>query len=167
MPETPNPTLPNLPVSSPKKPFSMMLVAAVVVVLGLGGGGFWFMTHRATAVKAQAKSPALSRPAPPVATMALQTFLVNLADANHDTFLKIGITLGVSKPVSGGEDKPSPLTPEIRDTILQVLTQSQSGDLLTDGGKNKLKAELLAALQKRVPQLGVEDVYFTDFLIQQ
>lgn len=145
----------------------MMLVAAVVVVLGLGGGGFWFMKHRPTAVKAQAKVAELRQPAPPVATMALQTFLVNLSDPNHSSFLKIGITLGVSKPVGGGEDKPSPLTPEIRDTILEVLTQCQAGDLLTDSGKNNLKAKLLAALQKRVPQLGVQDVYFTDFLIQQ
>lgn len=167
MPENSGPTSPSLPPPPPKKPFPMMLVAAVVVVLGLGGGGFWFMTHRATAVKAQAKATALSLPPPPVATLPLQTFLVNLADPSHSSFLKIGITLGVSKPVGGGEDKPSPVTPEIRDTILGVLTQWQSGDLLTDSGKSKLKAQLLTALQKRVPKLGVEDVYFTDFLIQQ
>jgi flagellar basal body-associated protein FliL len=30
-----------------------------------------------------------------------------------------------------------------------------------------LKQELLRALQERVPELGVTEVYFTDFLVQR
>jgi flagellar basal body-associated protein FliL len=38
---------------------------------------------------------------------------------------------------------------------------------MTAAGKTKLKADLLHALQERIPQLGVEEVYFTEFLIQR
>lgn len=151
----------------------MMLVGVVVIVLILGGGGFWFVTHRAKAAAnppgaiAGGGRPAAAEGAAPVATMPLDTFLVNLADPSHSSFLKIGITLGLGKAIKAGGEQGSPLTPEIRDTILSVLTQWQSSDLLTDSGKAKLKTDLLAALQKRLPQLGVEDIYFTSFLIQQ
>ncbi len=55
----------------------------------------------------------------------------------------------------------------MRDTIIGVLAQSRVEDLLTDKGKAKLKADLLQALQERVPGLAVVEVYFTEFLIQR
>ena len=55
----------------------------------------------------------------------------------------------------------------VRDTIVGVLAQSQVDDLLTAKGKAELKADLLQALQERVPGLEVEEVYFTEFLIQR
>ncbi|MGH9343009.1 MAG: flagellar basal body-associated FliL family protein, partial [Terriglobia bacterium] len=107
--------------------------------------------------------------APPVAVIPLESFIVNLADPDHNAFLRAGITVAVSKPLPKGSETPadSPYVPEIRDTILGVLNAWQSSSLLAPDGKAKLKAQLLAALQKRVPQLGIVDIYFTDFLIQQ
>ncbi len=54
----------------------------------------------------------------------------------------------------------------MRDTILTVLAGAQPGELLTLDGKRQLKNELLKALQERVPQLAIENVYFTEFLVQ-
>lgn len=55
----------------------------------------------------------------------------------------------------------------VRDTILGVLALAKVEDLMTAAGKNKLKQDLLRALQERAPELGVEEVYFTEFLIQR
>ena len=55
----------------------------------------------------------------------------------------------------------------IRDSILTVLAQCKSGDLLTPEGKTKLKADLLAALNRDVPALQAREVYFTEFLVQR
>jgi len=55
----------------------------------------------------------------------------------------------------------------VRDAILGVLAEAKVNDLMTAAGKTKLKADLLHALQERIPQLGVEEVYFTEFLIQR
>jgi flagellar basal body-associated protein FliL len=55
----------------------------------------------------------------------------------------------------------------VRDTILGVLALSKVDELMTAAGKTKLKQDLLRTLQERVPQLEVQEVYFTEFLIQR
>jgi len=47
-----------------------------------------------------------------------------------------------------------------------VLATAQPEELLRVEGKRRLKEELLKALQERVPQLAVANVYFTEFLVQ-
>jgi flagellar basal body-associated protein FliL len=48
-----------------------------------------------------------------------------------------------------------------------VLTTWRSDALLAPDGKQKLKTELVRALRENVPELGVREVYFTDFLVQR
>ena len=55
----------------------------------------------------------------------------------------------------------------IRDSILTVLAQCTSDQLLTPEGKAKLKADLLNALNRDVPELRAREVYFTEFLVQR
>ena len=159
---------------SPKKSkMSLGLVAiALVVCLALGAAGYFLKTRRARASgKKAAKSQVTSKPqqAAPVAMLSLEPFVVNLADPDHSSFLRLQVSLGLNKdlPKASGEGADSPWTPEVRDTILSVVTTWQSSQLSTEEGKAKLKEQLLGAIQRRIPQLGVAQVYFTDFLIQQ
>lgn len=78
--------------------------------------------------------------------------------------MRVGIDLGLGRELSKGENAPVAL---VRDTILGVLGQCRVDDLLEEKGKEKLKADLLHTLQERVPGLAVEEVYFTEFLIQR
>lgn len=172
MPETPSTAPAKTSGAAAKKSGPKILIIAIVALLIIGGGGYWFVTHRALAsAKSSAKTGALAatKPAGPIAVMQLDAFVVNLADANGGAYLRVGITLGLDKPLAKEAEatKDSLLTSEIRDAILATLTTWQSSDLLAQGGKMKLKAQLLAALQSKLPQLGVVDIYFTDFLIQQ
>ncbi|MGH9438436.1 MAG: flagellar basal body-associated FliL family protein, partial [Terriglobia bacterium] len=84
-----------------KKSGSKMVIVIILVVLCVAGGGYWFMTHRALANSKQAGKPLVKAhvgdPAP-AATLALDTFVVNLADADHNSFLKVDITLGLNQP---------------------------------------------------------------------
>lgn len=104
-----------------------------------------------------------------VAVKHLEPFVVNLADAEENRFLRIGIDLGLENPVSakgqGGEGEVP--TARIRDCILGVLSTWHSDALLAPEGKQKLKDELVHALRARVPELGVREIYFTDFLVQR
>ena len=80
------------------------------------------------------------------------------------------ISLGIDKLPDGVEkDKPTASIPvaRVRDAILGVLTASKADELLTPDGKGLLKKNVLAALQKNVPELGVREVYFTEFLVQR
>lgn len=99
----------------------------------------------------------------------LESFVVNVADPEENRFLRIGIDLGLEKPLptkdgkGGAGDLP---IARIRDCILSVLSTWHSDALLSPEGKQKLKDELLRALRDRVPELGVKEVYFTEFLVQ-
>lgn len=104
------------------------------------------------------------------AVLHLEGFVVNLADTADNRFLRVGIDLGLENPPpanagKGGEGEVP--TARTRDSILAVLTTWHSDDLLAPEGKQKLKDELVRALRERVPELGVREVYFTDFLVQR
>lgn len=100
----------------------------------------------------------------------LDSFVVNLADPEENRFLRVGIDLGLGTPLpakgSKGEEGEVP-TGRIRDCVLAVVSTWRSDALLAPEGKQKLKDELRHALQDRVPELCVREVYFTDFLVQR
>jgi len=100
----------------------------------------------------------------------MEPFVVNLADPEDNRFLRIGIDLGLENPLSAKEGKGGegdvPLA-RIRDCILSVVTTWRSDALLATDGKQKLKDQLLHELRARVPELGVKEIYFTDFLVQR
>jgi len=102
--------------------------------------------------------------------MHLEPFVVNLADPEENRFLRAGIDLGLEKALPSKEGKGGegeiPLS-RIRDCILAVLSTWRSDALLAPEGKEKLKQELVRALGARVPELGVKEIYFTDFLVQR
>lgn len=98
-------------------------------------------------------------------TLHLETFVLNLAGPDQRSYLRVGIDLGLGREIEKGENAPP--VAQVRDTILSVLAQSRVEDLLDEKGKTKLKADLLHALQERLSGLAVEEVYFTEFLIQR
>jgi flagellar basal body-associated protein FliL len=98
-------------------------------------------------------------------TVHLDTFVLNLADTDQRSYLRVGIDLGLNHEAKRGEE-PVPVA-EVRDTILGVLGEAKVDDLLTAPGKTRLKQDLLHALQQRMPEIGVEEIYFTEFLIQR
>jgi len=135
----------------------LTLVLPLVILAAMG---IWFWTTRGVDSSAQANEERRVQ-----STLHLETFVLNLADADQRTYLRVGIDLGLNRePRPGAEAVP---VAEVRDTILGVLAEAKVNDLMTAAGKAKLKEELLHALAERVPQLGVEEVYFTEFLIQR
>jgi len=152
-----------------KKRRSARIATGLVLLFGFGAGAWWIFFHpRAENSGNQAQgSPART-------VLPLESFTVNLADAEEGRFLRATLALGVDgqlPPAGKGESK----VPEtgavsmatIRDSILSVLTTCKSSDLLTPDGKAKLKADLLGSLNRDVPGLKVREVYFTEFLVQR
>jgi len=129
-----------------------------VPLLILGGIGIWFWVSSGS--ESSAAQPTRVR-----STLHLETFVLNLADTDQRSYLRVGIDLGLSQEAKRGEE----LVPvaQVRDTILGVLAEAKVSDLMTAAGKAKLKEILLHSLQERLPQLGIEEVYFTEFLIQR
>jgi flagellar protein FliL len=96
-----------------------------------------------------------------------QPFTSNLRDT--DGYLQLG--LGVStfydqKVVDHLKDSDMP----VRSAVLEVLAQQSADQLDTPQGKAQLRQQLKAAINRVLEQRegfgGVDDVYFTSFIIQ-
>ncbi len=131
---------------------------AIVLALGLGAAGVFWWLRAEPLTSAAEKGGGES-------TLALETFVVNLNASGQRAYLRVGITLGLGHAIPRNQPEAVP-TALVRDTILSVLATAQPDSLLGLEGKRQLKDELLKALQERVPQLAVENVYFTEFLVQ-
>jgi len=131
----------------------------VLALLVLSGIGFWhWASHASEPAQASEVNPVRS-------TLHLETFVLNLADSDQRSYLRVGVDLALNQDAKRAEETV-PIA-EVRDTILGVLGEARVDDLTTAAGKAKLKKEIVHALVERMPQLGAEDVYFTEFLVQR
>jgi flagellar basal body-associated protein FliL len=144
--------------------------ATAALVLAASGAGIWWGFLRP-----RDANSANSQPAAAVrSVLPLESFTVNLADAEEGRFLRATMALAVEgqlPAITKGDNKPVETglvsMATIRDSMITVLAQCTSDQLLTPDGKAKLKADLLNALNRDVPALRARDVYFTEFLVQR
>lgn len=117
---------------------------------------------------AQHSAAASAGPAPLVVTH-LEVFVVNLADTEAKSYLRVGIDLGLEKPDAkdSRRSEASDQIPAMRDAIIGVLSTRHAAELLTFEGKKKLKDDLLTALNGRLPAQNVKEIYFNEFLVQR
>lgn len=151
-----------------RKKFPRGILASVVAFTIVAGGGFAWLSQSHgrgdNTVHAGKSSTA------PKYVVRLEGFTVNLADPEETHFLRVTIELGIDR-LPEGTDPAKPAqslpVPRIRDAILSVLTVCKADELLTPEGKAQLKQNLLAALNRSVPEMGVREIYFTEFLVQR
>lgn len=144
----------------------------LVIVLLVGflvvGGAAWLLWKSKGAKVETGKPPGKPKVQ---SVLKLEPFVLNLSDLEQKTYLRVTMELGLSKAAKKGKSEEAgesgPPVALVRDTILAVLSVGRSDELLTPEGKAKLKDDLLRALRKRAPELGAEEIYFTEFLIQR
>jgi flagellar basal body-associated protein FliL len=117
-------------------------------------------------VLASAKKPALAESGGPKSVLHLEPFVLNLADPGQKAYLRIGVDVGVEHAPATSEASAATVS-LLRDTMIDVLSRGDPDELLSSEGKAKLKNSLVQALQQRAPGLAVQEVYFTEFLIQR
>ena len=170
-------------VSQAKFPMIPLLVAVLtgVVIAGAGIAGSVFYLVRSGRLSSLSH-PTVTKPTTVVAAqthmLTLDPLLVNLADSSGNAYLRLSLALRVadvgkqkgpkeSEEGSKGSSAESDSTVVVRDAALAVLGRETSDDLLAVDGKERLKAELKAALAQHDSDLKVVDIYFTDFLVQR
>lgn len=131
------------------------LLALAVVLLAVGA---WLLSQQRSGDGSSGDGSQVK------SSVHLETFVVNLSDHDQRSYLRVGIDLGLGRQLGKGESAPLAL---VRDTILGVLAQCRTDELLTPQGKAKLKQDLLRALQEKAPALEVQEIYFNEFLIQR
>jgi len=157
----------------PPKKSSAMLIIIIVAVVVLGAGGYvgWSMFLKggdtATQEESQATPPRSEAKAKKASIICpLDSFIVNLADKRGlgKRYLKISMELEVYNE----EDKVSITNhiPQLRDTILLLLSSMSFKEINTIDGKLVLKKALLSNIKQVLGSKMVQNVYFSDFVVQ-
>ena len=135
-----------------------IIAVALVVVLVAGVGVF--------AMKGHGKKKGGEKNEP-TEQLALGEFVVNLADPGETRYLKANIVLAVTGDAPAkGEGEGSGPSPAVRDAVIEVMSSKQFAQLMKPGGKKKLKADIMAAVNKRLEGCKAVDVYFSEFAMQ-
>jgi flagellar FliL protein len=135
----------------------LFIIIGAVLVLALGGGAFVFMSkQRAAAADGEEPAPAKAAHADPKKApvyLPLDNMVVNLADPGGEKVAQIGITLEVTD--AHASDSVKAYLPTIRSSVLMLIAQRTSEELLSQEGKQKLAKAILH--QASIPFGGEEE----------
>lgn len=151
---------------------AVVLIVLVALILGVGGG---VAVIKLSGSKSAADQSAEARePSAPKAASAskstpgmiydLDPFIVNLADSPESRYLKLTIKLELDRPEISQE--LAPRIPQVRDTILILLSSKEAASLKTAQGKFQLRDEITQRVNAVLPHQGVRSAYFTEFVVQ-
>lgn len=146
------------PAPAPKKSRTLLIVGAVLVLGGIGGG-YWYARN-------SSRTPA-EEPKEPPAIVNMDPFVVNLSDPGGARFLRV--TMGL---VVDGEDKAKEFAEnpvarmKVRSGIIELLSQQTAARLTTPEGKSDLKKAITTRTTESDEQLKVDDVLFSEFIVQ-
>jgi flagellar FliL protein len=120
--------------------------------------------HGAAAPAAGGHGAAPAAGGPSANVFALEPFIVNIYDGQELRYLKVKVELEMVGPTVKGEIEAK-LAP-IRDAVLVLLSAKTLQDIQDVQGKNTMKEEILAAINRHIPPGKIAKVYFTDFVVQ-
>lgn len=174
----------------------LILIAAPVLLIIIGAAVFFLFMGKKEAVKTgeETEETAEESGERKLASLKIEPLIVNLSE--NISFLKVTMIVEYDPAIfakaekgsgehaeahggggSGGEKKEEgPATPPrfaerqpmIRDAIIRVLSSKKVSDVINTEGKEKLKEELIEAINEAIglPENPVVNVYFTDFIVQ-
>jgi len=136
----------------------IIIGVVILAVLGAGGAGAYFFLLKPGK---EAQAP----PKPVIGSVwAPDVFIINLADADADRYLKVTMNFELSDPLAVAE--LDQIRPKVRDLVLGVLTVKTFKDLNNYEGKQRLKEEIAMRINTHLTKGKVVQVYFTDFVVQ-
>lgn len=169
-------------VGAAKKKKFILLGGLIALLLALAGGGTWFALHMAGDKKPEGeaatseehgeqagheeeksgpKKESIYEPLDPA-------FLANYLVGGRQHYLQI--SMSVLARHQDGIDGVRAHMPLIRNRVVLILSGETFETLQTDEGRVQLQQKLLAAiqeiLQKETGKPGIEQVFFTNFVMQ-
>lgn len=156
----------------------IVIGVAAALLLGAGGAaGWWFFLRTPPPVEgADGEGDAEGAPAAEKAEpskpagdgiIAMDQFLVNLADKDASRFVRVKLSLVVESKKEGDElSKDEVAKARLRSAILEALTLQTSDKLVTPEGKTELKKTITERANRALGGKKVLDVLFTDLVVQ-
>lgn len=169
-----------------KKSSLPLIIGGVVVLLAAAGGGAWWFLRGTPAEAKEAKAghgdegdedaghgedgEGESAPAEdePQGVVALDPFVVNLADQDATRFLRLTLKLLIAEEHAKEVEENEVAKARVRSAVLEFLAQKNADELVTPEGKVALKKEIATRARKAMAIKGmhITDVLFSEFVVQ-
>lgn len=145
-----------------KKTHKMLLIGIItVIVLGGGASAFSFFIK---AGSDEGNKKEAAKAAEQVVILPLEPFIVNLGGNEGAKYLKATLNIELSK--TDASERAKARTPQIRDTVIMLLTGKTAESLVSPEGKIQFKDEVSMGVNQILGENIVKNVYFTDFVMQ-
>jgi len=162
---------PEIDVKPSNKKMIIIIALVVLVLVGASVGLTLFLIggDKSDTPVAEEQAAEEEPPAKAIYMSLAPPFVVNFqSDKGRTRFLQVSLkAMTRDEAVLNVVSQHMPL---IRNNLILLFSKQKLNDLLTADGKEKLRGEVLAEIQKVVAKEygkpAVEDVYFTSFVIQ-
>jgi flagellar protein FliL len=163
-----------------KLPLKLIIIVVVVLLVGGGAGAFFMMgdknsSDETTSESAEKKEVAEGEEGEESDVLAEAhyfsldpPFIVNFAGKSRARFLQVSIE-GMTRDASVKESITKHF-PQVRNNLVLLLSSKTYEELNSQEGKAALRKQVLKEVQKvleaETGKEGIEDVYFTSFVMQ-
>ncbi|MBD1588027.1 flagellar basal body-associated protein FliL [Pseudomonas typographi] len=158
------------PAKQGKLKFIILMVLVLLVAIGGSVAGTWFFLHKSQNKDEKPADAATVATAKPAAIYeALQpAFVVNLAQQGRQRYLQVSITL-MSHDAEGMAALKEHM-PVIRNNLVLLLSGQDFNQLASPVGTEMLRQKATASVQevaqKEIGKLVVDQLLFTNFVLQ-
>lgn len=153
-------------VKSARSPVKLIVIGLLLAVVATGGYFGWNMFKKKADTPEQVSERPAASKQEKAAVVPLDSFIINLMEKSGSgkRYLKVGMILEIGR--QGQTVMVEEHRPQIRDTILLLLSSKTSDDIGTMEGKLELKQQLLSRINQILGEVIVSKIYFTEFVVQ-
>jgi flagellar FliL protein len=165
----------SVPKEAKKKGKGMLFLIIGVVALAAGAGAFFFLGSSKDGEAGHAAAPAhgesgghgAAAPAEARGVVSLEPFIVNLADAEGDRYIKCTMRIVLDSKEAAEAVRADELSvTKIRDRMLTLLSSKSYGQVASAEGKEALRQEIQKQIDPVLAKGKVAEVYYTEFIVQ-
>jgi len=139
-----------------------LLIIIAILMLSLAGGAFAYMHFAGGKGKADETKSEEKKNAPKTALIALDPFVVNLAEQGR--FLKVTMQFELGDVLN--QPVVTEKTPQLRDAIITLVSSKSADAISSPEGKFQMKDELLLRANQAMGKEIFKNLYFTEFVMQ-
>lgn len=145
----------------------LIIISAAVILLAVIGGGMAFAL-KGDGKHAEEGAAEAAAPHESIYIDLKPEFVINFVDKkNRSKYLKTELSVATKDPEM--EAAVARHLPAIRNSLVLLLSRQIYDDLVPNEGKEKLRAEALAAVQgvleAQTGKKGIDDLYFSNFVM--
>ncbi|MBF0291523.1 MAG: flagellar basal body-associated FliL family protein [Nitrospinae bacterium] len=155
-----------------KSPLLIIIVVLVALLLVGGGAAVYFLVvkkpeptaeHGAAGEGGKADGKGGKSATTLGETVELPPFIVNLV-GEGGRYIKIIMVLQVSSAAT--KEELTNRAPQIKDSVIGVLSSKTPEEVLTPEGKLELKLEMIKRINQSITSGVVTEMFFTEFVVQ-